>query len=128
MLPPGAIGIGHLVEIRVGVHLAVGHHAPLGELGLEVADVLGGLVERVTSLDLRFCRFLVIAAGDEGETAPGQRPGDEMAEESRHGVSPCWDGASIEAETIPVSRGIARNTRFACCSHLSSSHCGLFRS
>ena len=62
-----AIGIGHLVEVRVGVHLAVGHHAPLRELVLEVTDVLSGLVERVTSFEPRLRRFLVFAAGSEDD-------------------------------------------------------------
>ena len=45
--------------------LAVGDLAALGELGLEVADLLGGLADGLAGLDLGF-GFSVLAADGEG--------------------------------------------------------------
>ena len=66
----GAVGIGLKGDVVGGVNLAVSDLAALGELGLEVADLLRPFVERVAGLDFRLGRRLVRAAG--GECDQGQ--------------------------------------------------------
>ena len=62
-----AVRVGLKGDVVGGMNLAVGDLTALGELGLQVPDLLSGLAERITRLHLWLLRLILAAAGDERE-------------------------------------------------------------